>query len=315
MRQTSLKMVHELAKADPRVVFIGSDLGPDTLTEMRDEFPNRFFMEGISEQNVIGMAAGMALDGFIPYINTIATFLTRRSYEQVAVDLCLHDLPVRLIASGGGVVYAPLGPTHLAIEDIAIMRALPNMTVVAVADAEEMRRLMWATLDWPHPIYIRLAKGGDPVVTSPEDGFTLGKAILKRAPGDVLLVSTGVMLGPCLDAADLLEARGITCGVLHMHTVKPIDADALVDLAGKVRLIVTVEEHILTGGLGSAVLETLSDRLPGRIPPLRRLGLPDAFPVKYGSQQEHHRLNGLTAPAIVQAVEKAAVGAIVEAAP
>lgn len=107
MRQTSLKMVHELAKADPRVVFIGSDLGPDTLTEMRDEFPNRFFMEGISEQNVIGMAAGMALDGFIPYINTIATFLTRRSYEQVAVDLCLHDLPVRLIASGGGVVYAP----------------------------------------------------------------------------------------------------------------------------------------------------------------------------------------------------------------
>ena len=177
MRQTSLRMVHELAKADPRVVFIGSDLGPDTLTGMRDEFPDRFFMEGISEQNVIGMAAGMALDGFIPYINTIATFLTRRSYEQVAIDLCLHDLPVRLIASGGGVVYAPLGPTHLAIEDIAIMRALPNMTVVAVADAEEMRCMMRVSLDWPHPIYIRLAKGGDPVVTSPEDGFTLGKAM------------------------------------------------------------------------------------------------------------------------------------------
>jgi transketolase len=306
MRQTSLKMVHELAKADPRVVFIGSDLGPDTLTEMRDEFPDRFFMEGISEQNVIGMAAGMALDGFIPYINTIATFLTRRSYEQVAIDLCLHDLPVRLIASGGGVVYAPLGPTHLAIEDIAIMRALPNMTVVAVADAEEMRRMMWATLDWPYPIYIRLAKGGDPVVTSPEDGFTLGKAILKRPPGDVLLVSTGVMLGPCLGAADLLAEEGIACGVLHMHTVKPIDADALTGLAAHVHLIVTVEEHVLTGGLGSAVLETLSDHLPGRIPPLRRLGLPDAFPVKYGSQQEHHKLHGLTASGIAQAVRESA---------
>jgi transketolase len=305
MRQTSLKMVHELAKADPRVVFIGSDLGPDTLVEMRDEFPDRFFMEGISEQNVIGMAAGMALDGCIPYVNTIATFLTRRCYEQVAVDLCLHDLPVRLIASGGGVVYAPLGPTHLAIEDIAIMRALPNMTVVAVADAEEMRRLMWATLDWPHPIYIRLAKGGDPVVTSPDDGFTLGKAILKRRLGDVLLVSTGVMLGPCLDAADLLAAEGIACGVLHMHTVKPIDADALAELAAKVRLIVTVEEHVLTGGLGGAVLETLADRLPGRIPPLRRLGIPDAFPTKYGSQQEQHKLYGLTASAIAEAVRAA----------
>jgi transketolase len=306
MRQTSLKMVHELAKADPRVVFMGSDLGPDTLTEMRDEFPDRFFMEGISEQNVIGMAAGMALDGFIPYINTIATFLTRRSYEQVAIDLCLHDLPVRLIASGGGVVYAPLGPTHLAIEDIAIMRALPNMTVVAVADAEEMRRMMRVTLDWPHPIYIRLAKGNDPVVTGPEDGFTLGKAILKRPPGDVLLVSTGIMLGPCLGAADLLAADGISCGVLHMHTVKPIDADALTELAAHVRLIVTVEEHVLTGGLGSAVLETLSDHLPGRIPPLRRLGLPDAFPVKYGSQHEHHKLHGLTASGIAQAVRESA---------
>ena len=305
MRPTCLAQVHALARRDPRVVFIGSDLGPDTLTELRDEFPDRFFMEGISEQNVIGMAAGMALDGCIPYVNTIATFLTRRCYEQVAVDLCLHDLPVRLIASGGGVVYAPLGPTHLAIEDIAIMRALPNMTVVAVADAEEMRRLMWATLDWPHPIYIRLAKGSDPVVTSPDDGFTLGKAILKRPPGDVLLVSTGVMLGPCLNAADLLAAEGIACGVLHMHTIKPIDADALAELAARVRLIVTVEEHVLTGGLGSAVLETLADRFPGRIPPLRRLGIPDAFPTKYGSQQEQHKLYGLTAPAIAEAVRTA----------
>lgn len=166
--------------------------------------------------------------------------------------------------------------------------------------------MMPATLDWPHPIYIRLAKGNDPVVTSPEDGFALGKAILKRPPGDVLLVSTGIMLGPCLGAADLLAEEGISCGVLHMHTVKPIDADALTELAARTRLIVTVEEHVLTGGLGSAVLETLSDRLPGRIPPLRRLGLPDAFPVKYGSQQEHHKLHGLTASGIAQAVRESA---------
>ena len=151
MRKTCLDMVYELAKRNPRVVFIGSDLGVGTLDQFREEMPERFFMEGVSEQNIIGMAAGLAMDGFIPYVNTIATFITRRCYEQVAVDLCMHDLPVRLIANGGGTVYAPLGPTHLAIEDIAIMRALPRMTVLAPCDADEMRRLMPQTTDLQGP--------------------------------------------------------------------------------------------------------------------------------------------------------------------
>src|SRR5262249_10047016 len=142
MRKRSLDMVHALAKRDERVVFIGSDLSPNLLGEMKKEFPSRYYMEGIAEANVIGMAAGMAMDGFIPYVNTIATFITRRCYEQVAIDLCLHDLPVRLIGNGGGYVYAPPGPTAEAIEAIAIMRALPRMTVTAVCDAEEMTRLM-----------------------------------------------------------------------------------------------------------------------------------------------------------------------------
>jgi transketolase len=180
MRATCVNMVYELAKKDERVVFIGSDLSPGLLAGMKKDYPDRYYMEGVTEANVIGMAAGMALEGFVPYVNTIATFITRRCYEQVAVDLCLHDLPVRLIGNGGGFVYAPLGPTHEAIEDIAIMRALPNMTVVVPADAEEMRRFMAITLDWPHPIYIRLAKGGDEVVTKPEHGFAIGKAILLR---------------------------------------------------------------------------------------------------------------------------------------
>ena len=183
MRKTSLDSVYELAKKDDRVIFIGSDLGPGLLDEMKKEMPERYYMEGVSEQYIIGMAAGLAMEGYIPYINTIATFLTRRCYEQVALDLCLQDLPVRLIASGGGVVYAPLGPTHLAIEDIGIMRALPNMTVVAPCDAEEMKRFMAQTLDWPHPIYIRLGKGGDKVVSKEEHGFKIGKAILMREAG------------------------------------------------------------------------------------------------------------------------------------
>src|SRR6187551_2580762 len=180
MRQTCLNMVYDLAKRDERVVFVGSDLSPGLLADMKRDMPERWYMEGITEQNLIGMSAGLAKEGYIPYSNTIATFITRRCYEQVAVDLCLHDLPVRLIANGGGLVYAPLGPTHLAIEDIAIMRALPNMTVFCASDAEEMKRFMLETLAWPEPIYIRLGKGGDKVVSKPEHGFTIGKAILLK---------------------------------------------------------------------------------------------------------------------------------------
>src|SRR5215467_6781977 len=209
MRNTCLNQVHALAKRDERVVFIGSDLSPGLLADMKREMPDRWYMEGITEQNVVGMAAGFAMEGFIPYVNTIATFITRRCYEQVAVDLCLHDLPVRLIGNGGGYVYAPLGPTHQAIEDIAIMRALPNMTVTAVCDAEEMTRLMTASLAWPHPIYIRLAKGGDPIVSRAEKDFAIGKAIdMSEDTGDAdaLLVATGVATTAALEASKRLAA-------------------------------------------------------------------------------------------------------------
>ena len=288
MRNTCLNMVYELAKEDERIVFIGSDLSPGLLAGMKRDMPARYFMEGITEQNVVGMAAGFAMEGFIPYVNTIATFITRRCYEQVAVDLCLHDLPVRLIGNGGGYVYAPLGPTHEAIEDIAIMRALPRMTVTAVCDADEMTRLMDATLDWPHPIYIRLGKGGDPIISKPERGFAIGKAIDmidgETGASDVLLIATGVATTQALKAAGSLAADGIRCRLLHVHTVKPIDADAIVDAAARTKLVVTVEEHSVVGGLGSAVLETLSDRLTGALPPVKRLGIPDKFAEHYGSQ-------------------------------
>jgi transketolase len=307
-------MVYELAKRDPRVVFIGSDLSPGLLKDMKAEFPDRYFMEGVSEQNIIGMAAGLALEGYIPYVNTIATFITRRCFEQVALDACLHKLPIRLIANGGGLVYAPLGPTHLAIEDMAIMRAIPGMTVVAASDADEMKRLMPATLDWPQPIYIRLAKGGDPVVSKEEHGFTIGKAILLRdvtTPRPVLIVSTGVTTQRSLAAAELLEKEGIHAKVLHMHTVKPLDKEALIAQAGMASLIVTVEEHVLMGGLGSAVLECLvdADRLEVSV---RRLGIPDAFAPHYGSQDDLLTTYGLQPFQIAEAVRHALKGGINE---
>src|ERR1700683_4281758 len=303
MRQTCLNMVYDLAKRDKRVLFIGSDLSPGLLGDMKKEMPERWYMEGITEANVIGMAAGFAMEGYISYVNTIATFITRRCYEQVAVDLCLRDCPVRLIGNGGGLVYAPLGPTHLAIEDIAIMRALPNMTVTAVCDAKEMVRLMNCTLDWPHPIYIRLAKGGDPVVSREEYGFAIGKAIpmaRARSRRSVVLMATGVMTTNCLAAADLLSKDGHDASVVHFHTVKPLDEETVLEFADGAELVVTVEEGARTGGwgtriggFGSAVTDLLVEKLGVAIPPVVRIGLPDAFPHKYGLQEELFEVFGL----------------------
>lgn len=303
MRKTCLNVVHELAQRDDRVIYLGSDPGAGTLAQMQAEFPERFFIEGIAEQNVVGMSAGLAMEGFIPYVNTIATFLTRRCYEQIAIDLCLHNLPVRLIGNGGGFVYAPLGPTHTAVEDMAIMRVLPNMTIVAVADAEEMERFMTQSLDWPGPIYIRLAKGYDPIVTKVEWGFEIGKAIITRQGGDVLMVSTGIMLGRMLEAAETLVADNIECTVLHMPTVKPLDQETLLDCAKKTSLVVTGEEHSCIGGLGSAVLETLSDA--GCVTPVVRLGIKDAWTHHYGSQNELMACNGLHTQGVVDTVRLA----------
>lgn len=304
MRKVCLDSVYQLAKADPRIVFIGSDLGPGVLNNMKREIPERFFMEGISEQHVIGMAAGLAMEGFIPYVNTIATFLTRRCYEQIALDLCLQDIPVRLIANGGGVVYAPLGPTHLAVEDIAIMRALPNMAVVAPCDADEMRRLMVSTVDWPHPIYIRLAKGGDAIVSREENGFELGKAIMLREAGTGLFVTTGVMTQMALQAADRLANEGLSCGVLHMHTIKPLDHAALTHWLPKVEGVVTVEEHTRIGGLGSAVLEFCNDEMPEQAAKIVRIGIPDRFADRYGSQNSLLGHWGINVDSLCEAMRK-----------
>jgi transketolase len=295
MRQAALNMVHELAKRDPRVVFIGSDLGPDTLKSLKAELPGQFLMEGVSEANIVSMAAGLALEGKIPYINTIATFLTRRCFEQIVLDLGLHKTKVRLIGSGGGLVYAPLGPTHLATDDFAILRVVPNMTILAPADAGEMRRLMPQTLEVDGPVYIRLGKGGDPVVSRADLPCQIGKAIAMREGRDGLIVATGICLQVALDAALALEGQGVSTGVLHVHTVKPLDIAAILQQAQRVRAILTIEEHSVTGGLGSAVAEVIAEAGFQSAKRFKRLGLPDAFADQYGSQATLMKRYGLTA--------------------
>jgi transketolase len=300
MRKACLDSVYELAKQDDRIVFIGSDIGAGTLDEFKTEMPDRFFMEGISEAHVVGMAAGMALEGKIVYINTIATFLTRRCYEQVVLDCCLHKTRVRLIGSGGGLVYAPLGPTHLATEDIAIMRPLPGMTILAAADAEEMKRMMPCTVDIPGPVYIRLGRGGDPVVTDPSQPFEIGKLYLLKPGKDILFITTGTMSHMALEAADLLRAQALDAAVLHIPTLKPLDTHGLQALLATFPVILTLEEHSRIGGLGSAVAEVLAETQFDSPKLFTRLGLPDAFCENYGSQASLMAKQGLSARLVAE---------------
>ncbi len=304
MRKTCLDMVYELAKKDRRIFFIGSDLGIGTLQQFKEEMPDRFFMEGISEANIIGMAAGLAMEGKIPYVSTIATFLTRRCFEQLVIDLCLHDANVRLIGGGGGLVYAPLGPTHEAIEDLAILRAIPNMTIVAPADADEMRRLMPLTVEHKGPIYIRVAKGFDPVVTNDLVPFQIGKAIPMRSGSDALIITTGITLKLALDAASDLERQGIKAAVLHVHTIKPLDTESVLAYGARVPVIVTIEEHSVIGGLGSAVAEVIGEANFDAPKRFKRLGIPDTFPDQYGSQASLMARYGLTAKAVEMTIEQ-----------
>ena len=300
MRPTSLNCVYELAQRDERVVFIGSDLGSGVLDEFKKNIPERFFMEGVAEQHIVGMAAGLALEGFIPYVNTIATFLTRRCYEQNVLDLGLHNTNVRLISNGGGTVYAPLGPTHLAIEDIAIMRAIPNMTIVSPADADEMRRFMMQTLDYEGPIYIRLGKGYDPIVSSDKFPFEIGKGILMQEGSDLLIVTTGISLALALEAADKLKKNNISTSVLHMHTIKPFDKEVLVNAVDRVPAVITLEEHTILGGLGSTCAEIILEEGFNEKKSFKRVGIPDVFPEGYGNQKDMMARYGISVSEIVE---------------
>jgi transketolase len=304
MRNKCLEMIYKLAKKNKKIVFVGSDLGAGVLDEFKKKLPDRFFMEGISEQYLTGMVAGLAKEGFIPYFNTIATFLTRRNFEQNMIDLGLHNLPVRLIGNGGGLVYAALGPTHQAIEDISIMRSIPNMKILAPCDSNEMEKLMPQTCDDKNPIYIRLAKGGDEVVTKEKKNLKIGKAILFNDPKDVLFITTGITTQECLKACVQLKKINLKSGVLHNGTIKPIDQKSIIKYCNYSKFVFTVEEHLVSGGLGSIVLEALNLNKSKSISKIHRIGIKNQFVKKYGSQEELLNYCGLSSNKIVDHVKK-----------
>jgi len=305
MRRTCFETVLKLQKKNKKIVFIGSDLGPGFMKHSKDKVPERFFMEGVSEQSIIGVSAGLALEGYQPFVNTIATFLTRRCFEQIAIDLCHHDLPVKLIGNGGGLVYAPLGPTHQAIEDISILRPLPNMTIIAPCDANEMRNLIPSTLNWPHPIYIRLSRGDEPILTEKKRKFVIGKSLILKKSEEFLFLSTGIASRIALYASNKLEKEfNIKSGVIHFPTIKPLDRKFLIKSIKKAKKIITVEENVLAGGFGSSILEFCSDNLKEHLHKISRIGLQDAFIDDYGDQDSLLKKNKITEDQLANIMRK-----------
>lgn len=303
MRKTSIESIYKLAKKNKRVIFIGSDLGPNILSEMKKNFPERFFMEGVSEQHIIGMAAGLALEGFLPFVNTISTFLTRRCYEQILIDLCLQNLPVKLIASGGGLVYAPLGPTHISLEDISILRVLPNISIICPCDSFEMQKVMDKCLESSCPMYIRLAKGGDKVV-SKKFRFNYGKASLYKKSERIMILSTGVTTQIACETIEELHKLGIDCGGMHFHCIKPLDKSSLKKILKVSKKIITIEEHYVNGGFGSMVLEYCNEFMPSQSNKILRIGIPNLFTKNYGSQQEIMKKYGLSSKNLIKKIKE-----------
>lgn len=303
MRDAFINAVYELAMVTDNLMLLSGDIGYKVFDYFRRDFPRKFFNVGIAEQNMIGMSAGLAMNGKLPFVYTIIPFLTMRAFEQIRVDLCMHNLPVKLIGVGGGLAYGMLGPTHHAIEDVAIMRALPNMTVIVPADPAETYELTRAAMNLKGPCYIRLGKNGEPVLPARvvDDRITIGKARMMRDGSDATIIACGPITGIAIAAAEeLSRVYDFSCRVLSMHTIKPIDDAAIWDAVTETRAILTLEEHSIIGGLGSAVAEHLAEN-SSKIP-FSRMGIKDRFTTTVGDQNYLLAQHGLTIDAVIDQV-------------
>jgi len=301
LRTTFFKTLMELAESDERIYLLVADIGFGVVEPFADKFPKRFLNVGVAEQNLTGVAAGIAITGKIVFTYSIANFPTLRCFEQIRNDVCYHKANVKIVSVGGGYSYGPLGMTHHATEDIAVLRALPEMTVVAPGDPVEVRAATRAIAAHQGPCYLRLGRAGEPTIHKSVVTFQLGKAIQVRDGDAITIISTGALLQNAVQAAEEMAARGVQARVLSMHTVKPLDEDAILAAARETRAIVTLEEHSVIGGLGGAVAECLAES--GLSVPFRRIGLPSAFSSHIGSQDYLRSQSNLSPAGILNALE------------
>lgn len=301
MRNAFFRTLLDLADHDERITLVVGDLGFAAVEPFVERHPLRFVNVGVAEQNLIGIAAGLALSGKVVFAYSIGNFPVMRCLEQIRNDVCYHNAEVKIVTTGGGFAYGSLGFSHHVTEDLAVMRALPNMTVVAPGDPVEVERATRQIARRPGPCYLRLGRVGEPVVHPPDVDFELGKAITVRGGRDLALIAIGGMLPTAVQVADRLSDDGIEARVLSMHTLKPIDAEAVRAAARETASIVTIEEHVDVGGLGSAVAEVLAESADLRAP-LQRIAIPSTFSSVAGTQQFLRARVGLSVEGIIAAI-------------
>jgi len=275
LREAFARAVSDLAVEDPRIVMLDAEVGNSTRADIFEQaHPDRYLPVGIAEQNMFGMAAGMAAAGFIPFPVTFAVFAVKRSLDQIRVLIAQPRLPVKIAVGYTGLMSGMAGKTHQPVEDVSVMRAMPNMTIVNPADEVEMRQAVRAVVAHDGPVYLMVYREALPTLFADDYEFEFGRAVVLRDGGDLALVSTGPQSGRVLEAAELLAEQGVDARVIHVPTIKPLDDEAIVAAARESGFVVTVEEHSIIGGLGGAVAELLGERLPT---PMRRIGLRDEW--------------------------------------
>lgn len=300
MRNAFADEITKLAGADDRVVLLSGDIGNKLFDNFKKVDERRFYNCGVAEANMMGVAAGLALSGLRPVVYTITPFTTTRCFEQIRVDACYHKAPVIIVGTGSGLSYAELGPTHHSLEDMAILRTLPGMRVIAPCDTTELRMALRAALAEDGPVYIRIGKKGEPAIHAQPPAFRIGEAIVVRPGTDVALIAAGTIMAEVLKAADLLNQRGVSAEVVSFHSVKPLDRAYLDRACSRFKLIATIEEHNRIGGLGGAVAESYASR---RDAPVQiSFGSDDEFMHEVGSQDYARAKYGLTAGNIADKV-------------
>jgi transketolase len=303
MRTAFIETLCELAERDERVWLLTADLGYSVLERFAARFPQRYLNVGVAEQNLTGIAAGIARSGKVPFTYSIANFPTLRCLEQIRNDICYHRADVKIVAVGGGLAYGSLGMTHHATEDLAIMRALPELLVVAPGDPVEVEQLTRGIAVHAGPCYMRLGRAGEPLVHEPSIALKLGRAIRLREGRDVTLISTGGMLETTVRVGRRLARDGIDARVVSMHTLKPLDETEVLAAARETGAIATLEEHSVMGGLGSAVAEVLAEAGPG-VARLVRLGLPTEFVRIVGNQEYLLGNFGLSEDGVLESIRR-----------
>ncbi len=292
MRTAFANALFDLAKKDKNIFVITNDLGYSVLEQFIEAYPNQYLNIGIAEQNMIGVAAGLALSGKTPVVFSIIPFTTMRCYEQVRDDICYHNLNVKIVGAGSGLSYGSLGPTHHSIEDIAIMRCLPNMTVVCPGDPIETDLAVRAAMEMEGPVYLRIHKKGDPAIHSKKPLFKIGKSIIMQKGNDGVLIVTGNMLPTAYEVVKKLQDEGKKITLLSMHTIKPLDITIIKKIAQLKKPVFTLEEHSIIGGLGSAVAEVLAES--GFSVSFNRIGIQDRFTKEVGKQEYLRKVNKLS---------------------